>query len=38
MPKEAVAAGGVDEIISLQDMAKKVLSKIANMGAHAVRV
>lgn len=38
MPKEAVAAGGVDEIIPLQDMASKVLSKVVNMGAHTVRV
>ncbi len=38
MPKEAVAAGGVDEIIPLKDMASKVLSKIASMGTRAIRV
>jgi len=38
MPKEAVATGGVDEIIPLQEMAKKVLSKIVNMSSHTVRV
>ncbi|GJL75911.1 MAG TPA: chemotaxis response regulator protein-glutamate methylesterase [Nitrosomonas nitrosa] len=38
MPREAVIVGGVDEIIPLQDMAKKVLSKAAKIGAQAVRV
>ncbi|SEQ94771.1 two-component system, chemotaxis family, response regulator CheB [Nitrosomonas sp. Nm51] len=38
MPKEAVTAGGVDEIVPLRDMARKVLTKIAGMGTHAVRV
>ncbi|SEN07159.1 protein-glutamate methylesterase/protein-glutamine glutaminase [Nitrosomonas marina] len=38
MPKEAVAAGGVDEIIPLSDMAKKVLSRAFHIGAQAVRV
>ncbi|HBV20619.1 MAG TPA: chemotaxis response regulator protein-glutamate methylesterase [Nitrosomonas sp.] len=38
MPKEAVIAGGVDEIIPLQDMARKVLSKAVNLGAQTVRV
>ncbi|MEK7302115.1 MAG: chemotaxis response regulator protein-glutamate methylesterase [Pseudomonadota bacterium] len=30
MPKEAIAAGGVDEIVSLKDMAKYVLSKVSS--------
>ena len=38
MPRETVAAGGVDEVIPLQDMAQKVLSKIIEMGSHTVRV
>ncbi|SFL04528.1 two-component system, chemotaxis family, response regulator CheB [Nitrosomonas aestuarii] len=38
MPKEAVMAGGVDEIIPLQDMARKVLSKATSIGVQAVRV
>ncbi|MCB1984171.1 MAG: chemotaxis response regulator protein-glutamate methylesterase [Burkholderiales bacterium] len=38
MPKEAVAVGGVDEIVPLHDMARKVLSRVVNMGAQTVRV
>jgi two-component system, chemotaxis family, protein-glutamate methylesterase/glutaminase len=38
MPKEAVAAGGVDEIVPLREMAKKVLLKIASMGKQSIRV
>lgn len=38
MPKEAVAVGAVDEIVSLRDMARKVLSKLAGMGAQHIRV
>jgi len=38
MPKEAVAAGAVDEIVPLHEMAKKVLSKIASMGKQSIRV
>ena len=38
MPKEAVAVGGVDEIIPLQDMARKVLGHLATMGVRAFRV
>lgn len=38
MPKEAIAAGGVDEVVPLRDMAKSVLSKIASMGSHGNRV
>jgi two-component system chemotaxis response regulator CheB len=38
MPKEAIALGGVDEVIPLQDMAKRVLAHISTMGKHGVRV
>lgn len=38
MPKEAIAAGGVDEVVSLRDMAKCVLSKISSMGSHGNRI
>jgi len=38
MPKEAIAAGGVNEIVHLKDMARCVLSKISSMGSHGNRV
>jgi two-component system chemotaxis response regulator CheB len=38
MPKEAIAAGGVDEIVPLKDMARKVLTKLNSMGKQAIRV
>lgn len=38
MPKEAVACGGVDEIVPLLDMTRKVLAHLATMGVRANRV
>ena len=38
MPKEAVAAGAVDEIVPLREMAKRVLLKVASMGKQSIRV
>ncbi|UJP06535.1 MAG: chemotaxis response regulator protein-glutamate methylesterase [Nitrosomonas sp.] len=38
MPKEAIAAGGVDEVVPLRDMARCVLSKITSLGSHGSRV
>ena len=38
MPKEAVAVGAVDEVVSLKDMARKVLTKLSTMGAQHIRV
>jgi len=38
MPKEAILQGGVDEVVSLQDMAKHVLMKVSSMGKHSHRV
>lgn len=38
MPKEAIAAGGVDEVVPLQDMASRVMAYLAKQGARAIRV
>ncbi|MDD5241890.1 MAG: chemotaxis response regulator protein-glutamate methylesterase [Sulfuricella sp.] len=38
MPKEAIATGGVDEIVPLQDMATRVMAYLMTMGARAFRV
>jgi len=38
MPKEAIAMGGVDEIVPLPDMAKRVLEYLASLGTRAFRV
>ena len=38
MPKEAIAAGGVDEVVPLKDMAKNVLAKLSSMGMRSNRV
>ncbi|MFA7239497.1 MAG: chemotaxis response regulator protein-glutamate methylesterase [Sulfuricellaceae bacterium] len=38
MPKEAIAAGGVDEIVPLPQMAAKVMGYLASLGARAFRV
>jgi len=38
MPKEAIALGGVDEIVPLQDMATRVLAHIGSVSRHGVRV
>jgi two-component system chemotaxis response regulator CheB len=38
MPKEAIALGGVDEIVPLGDMAKRVMDYLASMGTRAFRV
>lgn len=38
MPKEAIAAGAVDETTPLHDIAKRVLSHVTSMGPQAVRV
>jgi len=34
MPKEAIAAGGVDEIVPLQEMSRKVLDRLSGIGSH----
>lgn len=38
MPKEAIAAGGVDEVVPLKDIARSVLSKLSSMGIRTNRV
>ena len=38
MPKEAIAAGGVDEVVPLQDMSRRVLAHLAQMGSIGARV
>ena len=38
MPKEAVAMGGVEEIVALNDIAQRVMSHLSTMGARAIRV
>lgn len=38
MPKEAVAVGGVDEQVSLLDVAQRILAHLSTMGVRAIRV
>lgn len=38
MPKEAIAQGGVDEIVPLQQMAKKIMDHLESLGSRAFRV
>lgn len=38
MPREAIQAGGVDEIVPLDAMSSAVLGQISAMGPHAVRM
>jgi len=34
MPKEAIALGGVDEVVALPDVAKHVMAQLRSMGSH----
>lgn len=38
MPKEAIAQGGVDDIVPLKDMAEQILAYLSTMGGKAFRV
>lgn len=38
MPKEAIAQGGVDEILPLKDMAKAILNHLNSLGSKSFRV
>lgn len=38
MPREAIAVGAVDEIVPIQDMAQRVLLRLAQGGARNIRV
>ena len=37
MPKEAIAAGGLDEIVPLQEMSRAVLAHLTRMGSTGMR-
>lgn len=37
MPKEAIAEGGVDEVVPLKDMAKRILERLDFLGSKAFR-
>jgi two-component system chemotaxis response regulator CheB len=38
MPREAIAVGAVDEVVSIQDMAQKVLQRLVTSGGMGTRV
>ena len=38
MPKEAIAAGGVHEVVPLHQMSQRVMAHLATFGARAQRV
>ncbi len=38
MPKEAIAQGGVDDIVPLKDMAKAILNHLSSLGSKSFRV
>ncbi len=38
MPKEAVAAGGVEEVAALNDIAQRIMAHLSTLGARAIRV
>ena len=38
MPKEAIAAGGVDEVLPLNEIPRRVMAHLATLGARAIRV
>lgn len=38
MPKEAITLGAIDEIVPLQDMARRVLARLVGAGKQAIRV
>ena len=38
MPKEAIAQGGVDEVVPIQDIARRILTQINARGRHGIRV
>jgi two-component system chemotaxis response regulator CheB len=38
MPKEAIACGGVDEVLPLHDIPRRVMAHLATLGSHAIRV
>ena len=38
MPKEAIAAGGTDEVVPIHDMARCVMQRLHSLGARSIRV
>lgn len=38
MPREAIALGGADEVVSLADMSRRVMARLATMGERVQRV
>jgi two-component system chemotaxis response regulator CheB len=38
MPKEAIALGGVDEVVPLPQMAERILTNLSALGSRAFRV
>jgi two-component system chemotaxis response regulator CheB len=38
MPREAIATGGVDEVLPLGEIARKVLTRLNTIGSGGVRV
>jgi two-component system, chemotaxis family, protein-glutamate methylesterase/glutaminase len=38
MPKEAIAQGGVDEVLPLSDLPKAVLNQLMTSGSRSLRV
>lgn len=38
MPREAIAVGAVDEVVPIQEMARRVLNKLAEAGARNIRI
>jgi two-component system chemotaxis response regulator CheB len=38
MPREAIAVGAVDEVVPIQEMARRVLNKLAEAGVRNIRV
>lgn len=38
MPKEAITLGAIDEVVPLQDMARRVLARLVGTGKQAIRV
>ncbi len=38
MPKEAIAHGGVDEVLPLHEIPRRVMAHLATLGSHAIRV
>ncbi len=38
MPKEAIAMGGIDEVLPLGEIPRRVMARLGALGSRAVRV